>query len=162
MNQFIVSLRPETEFFCCFHVYRSYVSVIIEDVIQLDSEEDDNHASDPFKVTKAFTLHLFSKKDENTFCHNQIHVIGHLHDGFILLLRPERQNPFRFSFHILIRLSQWGLDNKSPIVNGLLLLNVWILRAYRVTAIRFARPFGAALDSSEVTSACDIIFKLAF
>ena len=36
--------------------------------------------------------------------------IGHLHDGAILLLRPQ---PFRFSFHIQIWWSQRGLNNKS-------------------------------------------------
>ena len=36
--------------------------------------------------------------------------IGHLHDGDILLLRPE---PFRFFFHVQIWYSQRGLNNKS-------------------------------------------------
>ena len=36
--------------------------------------------------------------------------IGHLHDGAILLLRPQ---PFRFSFHIQIWWSRRGLNNKS-------------------------------------------------
>ena len=37
--------------------------------------------------------------------------IGHLHDGVILLPRPES---FSFSFHIFIWKSQRGLNNKSP------------------------------------------------
>lgn len=39
-------------FFCGFHVYRSYVSVIIEDVIQLDSDEDNSDSGDPFEISK--------------------------------------------------------------------------------------------------------------
>lgn len=39
-------------FFCCFHVYRSYVSLINEDVIQLDSDEDDRDAGDPLEISK--------------------------------------------------------------------------------------------------------------
>ena len=30
----------------------SYASVIIEDVIQLDSDEDDSDAGDPFEISK--------------------------------------------------------------------------------------------------------------